>query len=203
MACFVKLIPFIFHFAAGVYGKDGCDLGLPLDEQFRIACKRGWSNDPDDPGGATMVDVTIGAYADFRRSKGLGLPGENDLRQIAFDEWREILKTMYWDTWNADYIESQGLANLLVDWVWASVPKSIKRAQKVIGVKADGIVGDKTLSAVNGKDPEMLFSMIRNARESHYRSCRGAWKYLRGWLRRLDAIRPDGTFVIYGRTIGG
>ena len=74
MANYKQLIPFIFHFSSGVYGKNGSDLRLPLEEQFELAKKRGWSDDPDDPGGATMVDVTISTYSTFRKRKGLSLP---------------------------------------------------------------------------------------------------------------------------------
>lgn len=188
------MIPFIFHFAAGVYGKNGKDLSLPLDCQFEIAAKKGWSNDPDDPGGATMIDVTMATYSTFRKRRNLSLPSEDDLRNITFEEWKEILKTMYWDRFKADDINSQGLAHILVDWVWASGFSKIKSAQKILGVTPDGIVGPITVKAINNSDSDSLFSRIRNEREKHYRSCRGAWKYLRGWLRRLNAINPDGTF---------
>ena len=104
MANYKQLIPFIFHFSSGVYGKNGSDLRLPLEEQFELAKKRGWSDDPDDPGGATMVDVTISTYSTFRKRKGLSLPTKADLRGISFEEWAEILKTMYWDRWRADEI---------------------------------------------------------------------------------------------------
>ena len=195
------MLPLIFHFAAGVYGKNGSDLLLPFAQQFELARKTGWSDDPDDPGGATIVDVTIGAYAAYRSSKGMPSPTKADLRGITFAEWLEILKTMYWDKWRGDEIRPQGIANLLVDWVWASGPVTIRNAQRIIGVTADGIVGPKTLAAVNKSDSGELFARLYAERERYYRQCRGAWKYLNGWLRRLSAIRPDGSVRIYGMEI--
>lgn len=194
MAEFTKMLPLIFHFAAGVYGKNGSDLMLPYEKQFNLARKNGWSDDPDDPGGATMIDVTLNTYAYYRKTKGIISTTKSDLRNISFPEWMEILKTMFWNRWRADEIQSQGIANMLVDWVWASGDKSIRNAQKVIGVTADGIVGAKTLSAVNNAPTEELFYMLRNAREKYYRNCRASWKYLNGWLRRLNAILPNGSF---------
>lgn len=191
MANSEKIIPFIFHFAAGV---DVKSLTLPLERQFEFARIKGWSDDPDDPGGATMIDVTLKTYTTYRKGHGRPKPTKSDLRNISFAEWSEILKTMFWDKWQADRIESQGLANLLVDWVWASGPKTIRTVQRIIGVKDDGIVGPRTLAALNKADSELLFSYILKTRETYYRNCSGAWKYLRGWLRRLHAISPDGTF---------
>lgn len=179
------MIPFIFRFAAGV---DGRDLTMPLPSQFEAACRRGWSKDPDDPGGATMIDVTLSTFRAWRRSKNLPLPDENDLRNISYEEWRDIFVSMFWNRWRADEIKSQGVAEMLVDWLWASGPVSIKMAQKVIGTKADGIVGPITISAINASDSHELFMRLRDAREAHFRRCRASWKYLRGWLRRLNAI---------------
>lgn len=193
MAKFENLIPFIFHFAAGVKAQF---FSLPLHHQFEIARKTGWSDDPDDPGGATMIDVTLKTYAAYRRKHNISVTTKANLRNITFEEWKEILKKLYWDLWKADEINSPGMAHLLVDWVWASGPKSIRMAQKVIGVKADGIVGPITLEALNRQDPQILFSKLYEARKRYYRQCKGAWKYLKGWLRRLDAIRLDGTFNI-------
>lgn len=197
MAEFTKMIPFIFHFAAGVYGRNGADLRLPLEKQFEIAGHRGWSDDPDDPGGATMIDVTLGAYREYCRRNGRPIPNKARLVCISFCEWTDILKAMYWDCWRADEILSPGLAHLLVDWIWASGKASIKSAQRIIGVKADGIVGQITLSALNNAADLQLFNEIKNARVTYYKQCRGAWKYLNGWMRRLNAILPDGRFRIY------
>lgn len=193
MAEFTKMLPLIFHFAAGIYGKNGEDLRLPYEQQFELARKHGWSDDPDDPGGATMIDVTLATYSSYRRTKGFPSTTRKDLRNISFPEWTEILKTMFWDKWRADEIESQGIANLLVDWIWASGAKSIRNAQRVIGVKADCIVGSKTLAAINSARQEELFVRLHEARELYYRNCRSSWKYLNGWLRRLNAILPDGS----------
>lgn len=198
MAEFKKMFPLIFHFAAGVYGKNGHDLSLPYEEQFEIARKTGWSNDPDDPGGATMVDVTLSTYSAYRRSRGVASTTAADLRNISYDEWTEILKTMFWNKWRADEILSQGIANMLVDWVWSSGPKTIRNAQRVIGVKADGIVGPRTLEALNSTDREATFALLYRERAAYLRRCKGGWKYLKGWMRRLNAIRPDGSFIIQG-----
>lgn len=191
MANFEKIIPFIFHFAAGL--KREC-LKFPLHRQFEIARTTGWSNDPDDPGGATMIDVTLKTYTCYRREKGISVTTEKELRAITFEEWKEILKSQFWDRWRADEIDSAGIAYILVDWIWASGPKSIRSAQKIIGVKADGLVGPVTLKAINESDSSELFEKLYTARKEYYHNCRGAWKYLNGWMRRLNAIKPDGSF---------
>ena len=70
----------------------------------------------------------------------------DDLRLLTDqDVIDRVLKPHYWDRWQADKIKSQSIANLLVDWVWASGKPGITRVQQILGVKQDGIVGDKLL----------------------------------------------------------
>lgn len=199
MADFKKMIPFIFHFAAGVPVED---LTKPLEQQWQIARKKGWSDDPDDPGGKTMIDVTLETYKTYCRKKGYPVPTAERLKNIPFDQWQEILKTMYWDKLKADEILSQGIANMCCDWLWASGTARIKNIQRIVGVTADGIVGPKTIAAINKANPVNLFAELYSARVKFYQGCSGWWKYNKGWMRRLDAINGDGTFTIYGEIIG-
>ena len=131
---------------------------------FILKWEGGFVNDPTDRGGATNKGVTIATYEAYFRQKGLPRPTVADLKHISDAHWRDIIKTMYWDKWHADDINSQKVANILVDWVWASGIHGIKKPQALLGVKADGIVGDKTLSAVNFADPEELFGAIYQER---------------------------------------
>lgn len=198
MADFKKMIPFIFHFAAGVKVSD---LNKSLEQQFELAKKTGWSDDPDDPGGKTMIDVTLATYKTYCKQKGLPTPNGTTLRNIPFSQWCDILKSLYWDKMKADQINSQGIANICVDWLWASGTGKIKNIQKILGVTADGIVGPKTLAAINNSNPSVLFERLYVARAAFYKGCSGWWKYGNGWMRRLDAIKPDGSFLIYNTRI--
>lgn len=131
---------------------------------FILKWEDGFVNDPTDRGGATNKGVTIATYIAYCKKKGLPRPSVADLKHISDAHWREIFKTMYWNKWKADEIQSQKVANILVDWVWGSGIHGIKKPQALLGVKVDGIVGDKTLSAVNFADPEELFGAIYQER---------------------------------------
>ena len=127
---------------------------------FILKWEGGFVNDPTDRGGATNKGVTIATYEAYCRQKGLPRPTVEQLKNIPDAHWRDIIKTMFWDKWHADDIHSQKVANILVDWVWLSGVHGIKKPQALLGVKADGIVGNKTLSAVNFADPEELFAAL-------------------------------------------
>ena len=69
---------------------------------------------------------------------------------------------MYWDRWKADEIKSLSIADIRVDGIWASGVHGIKIPQDLLGVIPDGIVGPKTLAAVNSRNPRELFQRFRD-----------------------------------------
>lgn len=160
---------------------------------FILKWEGGFVNDPDDLGGATNKGVTIGTYEAYCRKKGYPKPTIERLKNISSPEWTEILKTMYWDKWRADGIKNQSVANILVDWVWASGSHGIKIPQKMLGVKPDGIVGETTLNAVNALSPESLFESIKRERIDFIdRICAARPannKFKKGWLNRINSLK--------------
>ena len=133
---------------------------------FILRWEGGYVNDPADSGGATNKGVTIATWKQCGYDKdGDGDIDVKDLKLITNDDVRNrVLKPHFWDRWKADSIQSQKVANILVDWVWASGKHGIVIPQRLLGVKADGIVGAKTISAVNFADPNQLFNAIDNVR---------------------------------------
>lgn len=161
---------------------------------FILSFEGGYSDHPLDKGGPTNKGVTIATW----RSVGYDKDGDgdidiDDLRLLSdSDVVSRVLRPHYWDRWQADKIRSQSIANILVDWVWASGSHGITNVQRILGVKQDGIVGPKTLAALNAREPSRLFAQIRAARVSFLdnlvRRSPSQRVFLKGWMRRLDAI---------------
>lgn len=153
----------------------------------------GFANDPADRGGATNKGVTIATFEAYCKAKSLPRPNVERLKGMTDGEWLDILKTMFWDKWQADKIKSQKLANILVDWVWGSGVYGIKIPQRILGVKQDGIVGDETLKALNAQNPDKLFQVIYEARKKYLNDITISRpinkRFLKGWLNRLEDIR--------------
>lgn len=191
MARVESIVPFILKWETGTTG-----IGLTNEQLFEKAKLKGFANDPDDLGGATMCGVTLVTFTEYCRRKGYPRPTIVRLKAIKYKEWLEILKTMFWDKWKADQINNESIALILVDWVWGSGKYGITIPQKAIGVTADGIVGPKTIAAVNAKDPKQLFDLIRKERLAYIeRICRSRptnLKYKKGWLNRLNDIKFKG-----------
>lgn len=156
----------------------------------------GFVNDPDDLGGATNKGVTFKTYKLYRKRKGLPIPSIGDLKRLSNDEFTDILKTMFWDSCRADEINSQSVANAIVDWAWHSgTTTAAKEIQRVLGVKADGIIGNITLSTINSQSPLPLFGKIKAARVKYIeRICKSRpenQKYYRGWMNRINDLQYE------------
>lgn len=198
MANIEKLVPFILKWESGTTDKK-----LTGEQLFEKAKKKGFSDDKDDDGGATMCGVTIETYKAYCRKKGYPVPTVERLKNISYKDWLAILKTMYWDRWKADLIQSQSIANLLVDWVWSSGKYGITWPQSYLGVTTDGIAGRKTLSALdaacNSKGSQAVFKgltdkhlayvdwmIVRDPKKKKFRN---------GWLNRINDLKYEGDLI--------
>lgn len=191
MAKVESIVPFILKWETGTTGP-----GLTNEQLFEKAKKRGFANDPDDLGGATMCGVTLATFTEYCRRKGYPRPTVTRLKAITYREWLEVLKTLFWDRWKADQIINASIALMLVDFVWASGANGITVPQKAVGVVADGKVGPKTLAAINAREPKALFDLLYKERVAYINHICAArpknFKYKNGWMNRLNDIKFTG-----------
>lgn len=149
----------------------------------------GFVNDPDDSGGATNKGVTLATFRSFYGSSKT----VNDLKAMTDAQWLHIFLNGYWNKCQASQINNQAIANIFVDWAWGSGPvTAIKKVQGLVGTDVDGIVGPKTLAAINGANQEQLFNKIKAARikfvEDLVKSRPKDKKFLSGWKNRINSF---------------
>lgn len=191
MARFENLVPFILHFEVGLEKRH---LTLSPEKMFDKARQRpnAYAVIPGDKGGPTFCGVTLATYSAYRRNHGYSRTNVTDLKAMSWNEWREICKSMFWDRWKADHITDQSVANMLVDFTWHSGANGIKIPQRVLVVPDDGIVGSRTLAAVNAAAPQQLFDRLKAARLAFLEGITlrnpSQRKFLAGWRNRVNAI---------------
>ena len=155
----------------------------------------GFANDPLDRGGATSMGVTIATWRQVGYDKdGDGNIDVRDLKLLTPDDViNRVLKPHYWNRWKADLINSQSVANILVDWVWTSGINGIKIPQRILGIAQDGIVGPLTLQKVNAQDPHDFFDRIKAERLIFLNRIverdPSQKRFLKGWLNRLNDLK--------------
>ncbi len=131
-----------------------------------------------------------------------GEPNEEQLKRLsklmcnntnAMQEVKKIYRSEYWNRAKLYDVQSQKIAEeIFVFGVNAGIERAIRLAQEIVGVKADGIVGPKTLAALNSYN-DKLFDVVFDAGEAeYYESLVRAKEKLKifedGWLNRAKAV---------------
>ena len=137
----------------------------------------GYVNDPDDAGGETKYGISKRSYPSV------------DIKNLTTDEAKAIYKRDYWDKIKGDLITDDFVAYEIFDTaVNMGVRTSSKLAQMALGVHPDGIIGSKTLEALNatGKDDFLTkFKLSKIARYTYLcKKYPSNKKYLYGWIKR-------------------
>lgn len=153
----------------------------------------GYVNDPLDKGGATNMGITIGTWRSVGYDKdGDGDIDANDIKLLDKKDFEAVLK-QYWDRWQADKIQNQSVANILVDWVWGSGKWGIIIPQRILGLTSDGIVGPKTIEKINSMNQSELFRLIFQEREKFLENIvknnPSQKRFIKGWKNRLNDFK--------------
>lgn len=133
---------------------------------FKIAFRRtgifegGYTDDPNDNGNWTggvkgrgdLIGTNHGVSAPVL-SKYLGRTATvSDMRTLSLEVTEKIFRRNYWDKIRGNEIINQDSANeIFDDAINAGVGAAIRKAQRALGLKDDGIMGQITLNKINGK----------------------------------------------------
>jgi lysozyme family protein len=155
---------------------------MTFDQAFDELLKHegGFSDHADDPGGKTRFGIT---EAVARAHGYLG-----DMRELPLEVARSIYRASYWDAVRADDLPARVRYAVFDAAVNSGVPRSIRWLQGAVGALTDGVIGPKTLLAVQQNNPEALLSRLL-AQRLQFMTTLPAWpSFGRGWARRIVAI---------------
>jgi len=188
MANIEHLIPHILKWETGVTKQSS----ETMQQYFERCRKKGFANDPLDLGGATQSGLTLKTYKAYCKQKGISTPTVTNLKNIPYATWLAVMKTLFWDKCKGDLINSQSVADMFIDFAWGS-GGGVKKVQQTLGLIADGIVGMKTITALNSRQPLDMFNIIKNARINYYNTLvarnPSQRKWLKGWMNRVNDLK--------------
>lgn len=162
-----------------------------------VLCREGgYVNHPADRGGPTNFGITQAALARYRRHPVTA----DDVLTLTEAEARNIYRNDYFSAPQLHRIEDPYVACLAFDCSVNHGPVRVVRwLQEIVGVPADGVLGDMTERAVNAYEPVRLYQRLLARRVVFYgeiisqdsqlrvarlRGCRLQAEFALGWLRR-------------------
>lgn len=154
-----------------------------------------YTNNVGDKGGPTKYGITLDTWKHVGYDKnGDKKIDANDVKLLDKNDFMLVLKKNFWDKWKADNIKNQSIAEIVVDWLWASGKWGIIYPQRILGVKDDGIVGNKTIAALNNyPNQEKLFNLIKAARlqfvDNIVKRNPSQKKWINGWKNRINDFK--------------
>lgn len=167
---------------------------MPMTAKFKAALKLvlksegGNDDDPDDPGGRTSRGITQDDWD--RYTKRHGMP-KSDVWEAPQAHIEKLYCEDYWDLMSGDKVPSP-MGYLMFDsGVLSGVGYARKLAQKVVGVKQDGVFGPITIAALNAVDKPQFINRYCDLRLDYLLSRKMAWKYGDGWKARQDRVRKE------------
>lgn len=145
--------------------------------------------DDIDFGGWSIIRATFAAHNEEFSTTSLELEKDVRLQELV----AAYYKSRYWDKCRLDEVTNQHTADeIFIAAVLYSPLPAIKMAQRVIGVDDDGIIGAKTLDALNNFDAT-IFDKVYDNEEIHRAEmlCERNPKLainLKGWVARARAV---------------
>ena len=147
----------------------------------------------------TYRGVTWRTWKNYSRAKGMAVSADKFVG-MSLATWEDLLKTLYWDSIQGDQIKSQGVAEMIFEAVWGGGATRFNSdlqtylQRRGYDIKADGVIGPKTVSALNQytkskKNEEDLILHMANKRLEYLQGLDDWWKYRAGWSRRLVELK--------------
>lgn len=151
--------------------------------QYTAIHEGGKVDDPKDPGGRTAYGVTQRVYSAYRINKGLS---DKDVWDISQEEVEDIYRKQYFDKIMGDDLPA-GVNYSVYDYaVNSGVSRAVRELQKLVHVKADGIMGQMTLAAVRGNNDIVGLIVQYNENRLAFMKRLKIWpRFKNGWTRRV------------------
>lgn len=156
---------------------------------YTLANEGGFVDDPLDRGGATNMGITQGTLSTYLGRQA----SQDDVANLSKTVAATIYRKFYWAKIQGDSLTDQAIAVLLFDMAVLMGPtQATKLAQNAVSATPDGLLGPKTLAALNGCSASKFTLKF-------YRSCVKMFlelvaskpsqlKFLPGWIKRSDEM---------------
>ncbi|MGX5850819.1 glycoside hydrolase family 108 protein [Mesorhizobium sp. PL10] len=147
----------------------------------------GWSDNPADPGGATMKGVTLANFCRYVKADAT----KADLKKITDAQLATVYRRFYWDAVAGAELPG-GVDYAVFDFAVNSGPgRATKYLQAAVGAVQDGRVGPATLSAVGARPTGAVIDDLCDARLAFLRRLPTWPVFGKAWSDRVRSVRSQ------------
>ena len=142
-----------------------------------------------------LVGTKYGISAKFYEKVIGRPPSVEDMKGITRFEAHVLFKNEFWDNIKADQIDSQGVAEMIADHAINANPRvATKIVQTTLNrhfgkqLVVDGVVGVKTIEAINSVHWGQLFTKVGQERLEYYENLEDYKYFAKSWDSRVFAL---------------
>lgn len=145
----------------------------------------GWSDNPADPGGATMKGVTLANFRRFVKPDAT----KAELREITDEQLATVYRRFYWDAVAGAELPD-GVDYAVFDFAVNSGPgRATKYLQAAVGTAQDARIGPATLQAVRARPAGTIIDDLCDARLAFLKRLPTWPIFGKGWSDRVGSVR--------------
>lgn len=134
------------------------------------------SNHSSDPGGLTKFGISQRSYKDV------------DIENLTLGHAKDIYRRDYWNACKCEGLPSYMRLMVFDCAVNQGVTFATQTLQRVLGVKRDGVIGEKTMKEAHKVYPPDFISEYAIQRLDRYMKIKTFDVFGKGWTRRLVNI---------------
>lgn len=152
---------------------------MTFDQAFErlISHEGGYVNHPSDPGGETNWGITL------RTARAAGYTGS--MKTLTREQARVIYRSEYWGRARADSYDGAIGFQLFDAAVNHGIENSVRFLQRAVNVADDGVVGPRTMAAINAMTVTDVLSRFNAERLDFYTKLSTWPSFGKGWARRI------------------
>lgn len=136
-------------------------------------------NDPNDPGGYTKFGISSKAYPNL------------DIKNLTVDQAKEIYRNDYWNACRCDELPSSLAISVFDTAVNQGTSKARRLLQVALGVIADGVIGEQTITAAHKADKRTARKFLAERLAAYANTMaknQGLLVYAVNWSNRVLAL---------------
>lgn len=154
----------------------------------------GWANHSKDPGGMTNLGITRATYEQWVGRH----VDEKEMKALTLKDVEPIYRKNYWDRVKGDELPV-GVDLAVFDLaVNSGSSTAVKFLQNALNLPADGILGHKTMAAVEIADPEEVIEQVCQERMLFLKKLSSWPTFGKGWTNRVNGIEDAAKKLLVG-----